>query len=108
MLKRYQVLLPDWLEDYIKYIADKHDMSFSEVIRGEICIAIQNTVPGLFPEYKPAITTKEITALIRKDAEEGMERDEEYKILSKIYFETRKAIEYRINKEKKLKKEIKL
>jgi len=104
VLKRYQVLLPDWLEEYIKFVADKHDLSFSEVIRGEICLAILNTVPGLFPEYKPGITTKEIASLIKKDAEVGMERDEEYKILSKIYFEARKAIEYRLKKEKKLKK----
>lgn len=44
MLKRYQVLLPDWMEEYIKYLVDKYDLSFSEVIRGEICIAILCTV----------------------------------------------------------------
>ncbi len=37
MLKRYQVLLPDWLEDYVKLLADKYDLSFSEIIRTIIC-----------------------------------------------------------------------
>jgi len=30
MLKRYQVLLPDWMEDNIKYYIDKYGLSFSE------------------------------------------------------------------------------
>ena len=40
MLKRYQVLLPDWLEDNIKEIAEIFDLSFSEIIRLELCFAI--------------------------------------------------------------------
>lgn len=27
MLKRYQVLLNDWIEYYIKLVAEKHDLS---------------------------------------------------------------------------------
>ena len=104
MLKRYQVLLPDWLGEYIKQLVNKYDLSFSEVIRVEICMAILSTVSTLFPEYKLGITPKEIFTKIQQHAEKGMEREEEYRILSKIYFETRKAIEYRVNKEKKLRK----
>jgi hypothetical protein len=104
MLKRYQVLLPAWLEDYIKYLADRYDLSFSEVIRVEVCIAIISTISTLFPEHKLGITPKEIFEKIKEDAHEGMERNEEHRILSKIYFETRKAIEYRFNEEKKQKK----
>ena len=104
MLKRYQVLLPDWLGEYIKQLVDKYDLSFSEVIRVEICMAILSTVSAMFPEYKLGITPEEIFTKIRQQAEKGMERDEAYRILSKIYFETRKAIEYRLNKEKKLRK----
>ena len=104
MLKRYQVLLPDWLGDYIKLLVDKYDLSFSEVIRVEICMAILSTVSGMFPEYKLGITPKEIYNLINKQAEKEIEREEAYQILSKIYFETRKAIEYRSSKEKIQKK----
>ena len=104
MLKRYQVLLPDWLGEYIKQLVDKYDLSFSEVIRVEICMAILSAVAEIFPEYKLGITPKEILTQIRKQAEKEMEREDAYRILSKIYFETRKAIEYRANKEKELKK----
>jgi len=40
VLKRYQVLLSDWLEDYIKFLSDKYDVSTSELIRIQLCIAI--------------------------------------------------------------------
>jgi len=104
VLKRYQVLLPDWLEEYIKHLADKYDLSFSEVIRVEICIAIINTISKLYPDYKLGFTPKDILDWIKKDVQVDMERDEEHRMLSKIYFETRKAIEYRFNQEKKQKK----
>lgn len=104
MLKRYQVLLPDWLEDYIKYLADKYDLSFSEVIRVEVCIAVISTISKLYPDYKLGITPEDILKLIKQDAQENMEREEEHRILSKIYFETRKAIEHRFYVEKKKKK----
>ena len=104
MLKRYQVLLPDWLGDYVKILVDKYDLSFSEIIRVEICMAILSSVSEIFPEYKLGITPKEIYTQIRKQAEQEMEREDAYRILSKIYFETRKAIEYRLTQEKKQKK----
>ena len=104
MLKRYQVLLPDWLGDYIKLLVDKYDLSFSEVIRVEICMAILNSIPSLYPEFKPGITSKEIYRLQREEAQENMEREDTHSMLSKIYFESRKAIEYRFAKEKTQKK----
>jgi hypothetical protein len=104
MLKRYQVLLPDWLGDYIKTLVDRYDLSFSEVIRVEVCLSILSVVTNMFPEYKPGIKPNEIYDLIKKQAEKEMERDEAYRILSNIYFETRKAIEYRSSKEKTQKK----
>lgn len=104
MLKRYQVLLPDWMEEYIKYLVDKYDLSFSEVIRGEICIAILCTVSKLYPDLKLDITPEEVFKMVEKDIQEGLEREEEYRMLSKIYHETRKAVEHRLKKEKEKKK----
>lgn len=100
MLKRYQVLLPDWLEENIKLFADKYDLSFSEIIRAEICIAILATVPRQYPEYKPGIIHDEIVKKLRENSEGKMEREEIHRMLSKIYFEARKAVEYRLEKEK--------
>lgn len=103
MLKRYQVLLPDWLEDYIKHLSDKYDLSFSEVIRVEICIAIISTISKLYPDYKLGITPEDILNMIKEDVQENMEREKEHRILSKIYFETRKAIEHKFYQGKKKK-----
>ena len=49
MLKRYQVLLPDWLEDYIKIGVKSYGFSFSELIRLEICLSILTQIPAIHP-----------------------------------------------------------
>lgn len=104
MLKRYQVLLPDWLEDYIKYLVDKYNLSFSEVIRTEICTSIIYKISKLYPNYKLGLMPEEILDMDKKDDQKNMERGEGHRMLSKIYFETRKATEHRFNEEKKRKK----
>lgn len=104
MLKRYQVLLPDWLEDYLTTLVDSYDLSFSEVIRIALCVEILTVVPLLYPEFKPDIDAKKISKLIGKKLKEEIDQDEIHRIMSKIYFEARKAVEYRIEKEKKKKK----
>ncbi len=105
-MKRYQVLLPDWLEDDIKHFVKKYKISFSEAIRAEICASILATVPKQFPEYKPGLTHEDMIAMIKKMANEKRTREEIRRLLSKVYFEARKAAEYRFAKEKELKKEI--
>lgn len=104
MLIRYQVLLPDWLEEHVKYIADRFDLSFSEVIRGEICFATLVAIRLLHPEYKPDIKPDEIISLTKNYEKEEMKREDLHRHLSKLYFETRKAIEYWIEKDKKSEK----
>lgn len=100
MLKRYQVLLPDWLEDNIKYYIEKFGLSFSEGIRAELCSAILATVPKQFPEYKPGIALDEIIDIIKQMQKKELKREKVNRLLSKVYFEARKAAEYRLAKEK--------
>jgi hypothetical protein len=99
MLRKYQVLIPDWLEEYIKYLADSYDLSFSEIIRAEVCYAILCHVSKFFPDYKSGINPDEILGLLIPRKGEELEREELHRIMSKIYFETRKAIEHRLSME---------
>jgi hypothetical protein len=99
MLKKYQVLIPVWLEDYIKYLAERYDLSFSEIIRAEICYAILCHVSHFFPEFKSGITPDDILGMFIPQEGGDLEREELLRILSKIYFETRKAVEYRLSVE---------
>ena len=102
MLKRYQVLLPDWLEDYIIQIAKLFDLSFSEIIRLEICFSILSSTKSFYPKFKMGITPKEI--LESAHSHKGAEEEEKHRYMSKIYFETRKAVEHRLPILKKQKK----
>ncbi len=100
MNRKYQVILPDWLEDYIKFLVDKYELNFSEVIRLQICYSVLCLMEKLYPEFKPGLTVEDITTIpnaypVEQDREDLLRR------LSKIYFETRKAVEYRLEKEQK-------
>lgn len=99
-MKRYQVLLPDWLEENIKYYVDKYGLSFSEGLRAEICYAILASVPKQFPEYKPDISSDELHGMLKKIQETEVSKEQVKRLLSRVYFEARKAVEYRLSKEK--------
>ena len=98
MFKRYQVLLPDWLEDYIKVGVKSYGFSFSELIRLEVCLSILAQIPAIHPEYKPSLNIKDILISINQASAGRFDKKEIDRFVSKIYFETRKAIEYRKQK----------
>lgn len=104
MLKRYQVLLPDWLEDYIKIGVETHGFSFSELIRLQLCFSILTQIPSLHPEYTPGVTMKDILGAINQATTENVDKKTYDRFVSQIYFETRKAIEYRMQKLKTISK----
>ena len=100
MQKRYQVLIPDWLEEYIKWGVKKFGLSFSELIRLEICQAILSYISERYPDYKSGYTMKAFLNDINNFEKGKLNPDDLDRIISTIYFETRKAIEYRFSQEK--------
>ena len=98
MLKRYQVLLPDWLEDYLKWGVKQYGLSFSEIIRLEICFSVLAMIEELHPEYKPNLSMKDILSMARSSNKTKVKKEDINRFTSRIYFETRKAIEYRTSK----------
>jgi hypothetical protein len=98
MLKRYQVLLSDWMEEYIKLVAEKYDLSSSAVIRTHLCIAILHVIHSLYTDYKPDISNKELQELSKKASENKLDEEEVLRAMSKVLFEARKAVEYRLAK----------
>lgn len=99
MYQRYQVLLPDWLEDYVKLISSRYNLSFSEIIRLELSFSILSTVMEFFKDYKPNISKKDIFEEVTKFAENKINKIEFSSTVSKIYFEARKAVEYMMERQ---------
>ena len=104
MLKRYQVLINDWMEDYIKLIAEKYDISTSAVLRVHLGFAILHIIKTLYPGYKSNLSDKELRELAKKAAKGELENPEGSQMMSKILFEARKAVEFRLSKAKYQKK----
>lgn len=95
MLKRYQVLIPDWLEEYLKEVGKAYGISFSESIRAEVCIAIILSIQELFPDFKMDFSFQEMFSVSRGKSPFNIDRESIKKSLSKLYFEARKAAEFR-------------
>jgi hypothetical protein len=94
MLKRCQVLFEDWQMEYLNHLADIYDLSFSEAVRMSISFGFICAISVLHPEFKPGIDKKSI----QKASNRKLPEEELHKLLSKLYFETRKAVEYRMTK----------
>lgn len=105
MLKRYQVLLTDWLEEYLKAAAEKYDLSFSEALRALLCNGIICGVASIFPEYKLELVLKELESYYKKISlnsnKVSTKEMDMHTLLSKLYFEARKAVEFSLAQEKK-------
>jgi hypothetical protein len=105
MYKRCQVLLTDWLQDYIKDAMELNDLSFSEMARIILSEGILHTVTLLYPSYKAGITKQDLAKWIKKGSNPKTTSAEKHKLIAKLYFEARKASEYRIEKTKRTRKQ---
>jgi hypothetical protein len=103
MSKKFQVVLPDWLAEYIEKTAEIYEINLSAVIRMQICIEIITAVSKYYPGYKPGIDLHALYKDGIKHSPDNSEREQMFKNFSKIYFEARKAVEYRMKKEKEKK-----
>ena len=99
MLKRYQVLLEDWLADYIKHLAKTYDVSFSETIRLSLCSEYLNMAIVAY-NYKSKMNIAKVAKILKETMKSKYAVEDQHKLISKIYFEARKAIEFRLTKEK--------
>lgn len=98
MLKRTQVLMTDWQEEYIKDTAKRYDLSFSEVVRSFLSAGFLYFITAIHGEYKLRVSKKELARMIKKAGDHDTPRDEQYKMIAKLYFEARKAVEYRLER----------
>ncbi|MFC1667102.1 hypothetical protein ACFL0P_04480 [Candidatus Omnitrophota bacterium] len=101
MLKRYQVLLDDWQREYLNFITEKYDVSFSEAIRILISISVICVTTKLDPKYKTNLKIQDLIEVRNKVSKKGENQAEFHGGISKLYFEARKAVEHRMGLAKK-------
>ena len=106
MLKRFQVLLSDWQDEYVNLVCMRYDLSASSVIRLHLGLAILYSVQLIHPEYKPDIQPEVFKKLSEQASDESFSDEEVHHWMSKLLLEGRKAAEYRMLKEKEGKMKI--
>ncbi|MFA5116528.1 MAG: hypothetical protein WC486_04515 [Candidatus Omnitrophota bacterium] len=98
MLKRHQVLLEDWQAEYLRSVAEAHDISISEALRVVLSMGAISVVKLLHPQYKCGLKIDAIKKTLAKTVLSPLSMDQIHKDISSIYFEARKATEYRVLK----------
>ena len=94
MLKRYQILLDDWMADHYKLTSQEHDVSFSEMIRMALCSDILQASHVAFPKHKINLDKDKLKlAMQAREIHKVMDEVKFHEFLSQIYFEVRKATE---------------
>ena len=97
MPKKYQVIVPDWMEEYINFCMEKYELTVSDVFRLQVSFAAIYFVVSHYPEFETDISIKEVCDQVLAHTKSN--RDELMRIISKINFEARKAVEYRMKQE---------
>jgi hypothetical protein len=94
MLKRYQVLLDEWLADFLKERAELHDISFSETIRVALCMYYGNMIAEMCPGYEFDFSYKKLVPMMKNPSGKNTSEEAMHKMISDIYFEARKAMDH--------------
>lgn len=95
MSKKFQVVLPDWMEEYLEALSKRFDLTISEIMRLELSLAFICFVNHYFPEYDgPSFGDLGIPIANESPSLENIDRERMHKILSRFYFEARKSIDY--------------
>lgn len=101
MSKKFQVVLPDWMEEYLEAVAARYDLTISELLRLELSLAFICFVNHYYPEYKgPSFGDLGIPSAKEAPPLDELDRERMHKVLSRFYFEARKSSEYHMKKEK--------
>ncbi|MBM3247995.1 MAG: hypothetical protein FJZ10_01020 [Candidatus Omnitrophica bacterium] len=101
MLKRNQILLQDWQEEYIKFVSKTYDVSISEAVRTIINITAVVLLKEFFPKHKTKISLKDIANAFKRLQNGDICEEKFYAMMSDLYYEARKIIEYRMAQKKR-------
>ena len=102
MLKRKQILLPDWLDDYIKEISSAYNVSYSEVVRVMLSFSFGQVAAKLYPQYEFSIDVDRMIASSREHNNGEVNVEDNRKLRADIYYEAKKIIDDHIKTLKKI------
>ena len=95
MRKKVQAALPIWMEEFLERQAEKYNITISEAIRLAVSISIISHTGHKYLDFKTDLEK----AGVPKNEEELRENPEAKRIISDIYYEARKAVEFLYEKE---------
>ena len=102
MLRRKQVMISDWLDDFLHAASKRYKLSYSEIIRIATCHHMISVICERDPKFKMLTTTKQVAKNMKAYCKGTAGEVETRKMIADIYLEAKKILDIRlkeINKE---------
>jgi len=100
MLNRYQIMLNNWLSDYLKIIAKKYKSNLSEMVRISLCLSIGRLI-SQYCKCDFNFNEKKLLEMMKKFPPSKQEAKARKALINNLYFECRKIIDCHLEKLKK-------
>ncbi len=102
---RRQIVVPQWLDDYVKHVAEKWDASYSGALRFAFCAYHYHIAcKVLNKKDKDGTANMANIAAFMKDNGYNMEIAEQHALIGDLYFKARKVFDEMYELDKRSKK----
>jgi len=98
MLRRKQVLVSDWLDDFVNYVSKRYDISYSEVIRVSVAYMLTGILAGADSKYEMTVTWEDLAQVLQKSWENEGDLENTRKVISDVYWDAKKILSDRMAK----------
>lgn len=95
-----QEIMPDWMQDHFKIVAEKYKLSFEDMVKLALSMYISDMLPQMWAEYSGGLQSKELAEAYRALAQNEENRSDFDSTRTKVYEEAEKAARFRSEKEK--------
>ncbi|MCA9400752.1 MAG: hypothetical protein KC713_03935 [Candidatus Omnitrophica bacterium] len=102
MLRRKQVMVSDWLDDFIIEISQHYNLSYSEAVRIMLSFGFAQVVTKISPDYSFSIDAQDIADASKERNNGKINPEIKRKLTADIYFEARNILENYLKKAKKV------
>lgn len=100
MLRRKQIMMSDWLDDFIQEICKKYNVSYSEAVRVMLSYGFAQVLCKIYPEYNFSIDADRMASASRELNDGKIDIEANQKLTADIYFEARRILDDCVKKMK--------
>jgi hypothetical protein len=94
MLIRKQIMMSDWLDDYLNELSEVLHISYAELVRVVLCFGLCETLKETNPDYQMSVDVKKM-AQVGHDSllSTDLHREQVKQLIGNIYYDSRRILD---------------